>query len=162
MSTEALTTETCFCGAVQLAFDLGNGNLLGSFVCNCVDCRKLTASAFASNFTVKDTSVKYVRGLDKVKTFSMTKTIKTGSTMTNHFCGECGSLMYRVSTGWPGCYIMRIGQVDDFEKVEGVLKPGVEQFTKDRIGWLKGAVDAKQYRGNFYGGETEEDVSPKI
>jgi hypothetical protein len=27
---------------------------VGSFVCNCTDCRKITASMFASNFTVRD------------------------------------------------------------------------------------------------------------
>lgn len=50
---------------------------------------------FASNFTLRDTTLKYVRGEDKVKTFAMTKTIASGNTMTNHFCSDCGSLMYR-------------------------------------------------------------------
>ena len=50
---------------------------------------------FASNFTILDSSLKYVRGEDKIKTFAMTKTIKSGNTMTNYFCGDCGSLMYR-------------------------------------------------------------------
>jgi hypothetical protein len=50
---------------------------------------------FASNFTIKDTTLSYVRGEDKIKTFAMTKTIATGNTMTNHFCSVCGSLMYR-------------------------------------------------------------------
>jgi uncharacterized Zn finger protein (UPF0148 family) len=50
---------------------------------------------FASNFTIKDTTLRYVRGEDKIKTFAMTKTIATGNTMTNYFCSVCGSLMYR-------------------------------------------------------------------
>jgi hypothetical protein len=50
---------------------------------------------FASNFTIKDTTLSYVRGEDKIKTFAMTKTIATGNTMTNYFCSVCGSLMYR-------------------------------------------------------------------
>ncbi len=50
---------------------------------------------FASNFTIRDSSLKYVRGEEKIKTFAMTKTIATGNTMTNYFCSVCGSLMYR-------------------------------------------------------------------
>jgi hypothetical protein len=47
-------TATCFCGAVQLAFPVEGPGLLSTFVCNCTDCRKITASMFASNFTVDD------------------------------------------------------------------------------------------------------------
>lgn len=38
--------------------------------------------------------------------------------------------MYRISSGFEGVYIMRIGTVDDFALHEGKLKPRVEQFTK--------------------------------
>ncbi|MCJ1228720.1 hypothetical protein MMC12_005381 [Toensbergia leucococca] len=111
---------------------------------------------FASNFTILDASLKYVRGQDKIKTFAMTKTIATGNTMTNYFCSVCGSLMYRVSSGWPGKAIMRIGQVDDRTLHETTLKPQLETFTKDRVAWFKGAEGAEQYHGNYYGGETEK------
>jgi len=67
--------------------------------------------------------------------------------MTNHFCSTCGTLMYRVSSGWPGMSILRIGTVDDFHLHETKLKPQVEQFTKDRVAWLKGAEGAKQVEG---------------
>jgi hypothetical protein len=60
-----------------------------------------------------------------------------------------------VSSGWPGTAIMRIGQVDDLKLHETTLKPQVEQFTKDRVAWFKGAEGAEQYHGNYYGGETE-------
>ncbi len=53
---------------------------------------------------------------------------------------------------------MRIGQVDDLTLHETKLKPQIETFTKDRVSWFKGAEDAVQYRGNFYGGEKEEDI----
>jgi hypothetical protein len=47
-------TATCYCGAVQLAFPVDGPGMVGSFVCNCTDCRKITASMFASNFVIKD------------------------------------------------------------------------------------------------------------
>lgn len=91
---------------------------------------------FASNFIVNDSAVKHLRGQDKLTRFAQSKTIETNNTMANHFCSACGTLMYRVSSGFPGKFIMRIGTVDDFSLHEGALKPRVEQYTKDRVAWL--------------------------
>lgn len=57
--------------------------------------------------------------------------------MDSYFCKTCGSLLYRVSGGFPGFHIMRLGSVDDFSLVEGVLKPRLEQFGADRVAWVK-------------------------
>ena len=51
---------------------------------------------------------------------------------------------------------MRIGQVDDLALQQTVLKPQLEQFVKDRVGWCKGGEGAVQYTGNYFGGETEK------
>ena len=58
--------------------------------------------------------------------------------MTNFFCRTCGTLMYRVGTAFPGCSILRLGTVDDFNLVETKLKPRREIFVKDRVAWLPG------------------------
>ena len=109
------------------------------FICHCYDCRKLTASMFASNFVVADEHTSFVRGKSYLSTYGIASTTTTGNKMTNHFCKECGTLMFRVGEGFPGTKIMRIGTVDDFSLQETVLKPRVEQFTKDRVGWLEGS-----------------------
>ncbi|EIM85860.1 uncharacterized protein STEHIDRAFT_121864 [Stereum hirsutum FP-91666 SS1] len=92
----------CFCGAVQLAFPTEGPGLVDSFVCNCSDCHKITASMFASNFIIADTHLKHLRGRENLKTFSQSLTIASGNSMTNHFCSTCGTLMYRVSSGSRG------------------------------------------------------------
>ena len=46
--------------------------------------------------------------------------------------------MYRVGAKFPGYSILRLGTVDDFNLVEGKMAPRVEQFVKDRVGWLDG------------------------
>src|SRR5450755_2583459 len=107
--------------------------LVDTFICNCTDCRKITASMFASNFTIADTHLKHLRGRDNLKTFSQSRTIGSGNTMTNYFCSTCGTLMYRVGSAFPGQSILRIGTVDDFHLHETKLRPRVEQFTKDRV-----------------------------
>lgn len=103
---------------------------------------------FASNFTIADDHLRYIRGRDNLKQFSQAKTIASGNTMTNHFCSTCGTLMWRVSSGFPGMSIMRIGTIDDFTLHETKLKPQFEQFTKSRVAWLPGAQGVKQVKGS--------------
>lgn len=171
-SNEDEATATCFCGAVQLAFvstqlyvphtdfDVRKSNLTSSssqpthgpglintFVCNCADCHKITASMFASNFTVDDAYIKHIRGRDNLKTYAQSKTIASGNTMTNFFCSTCGALMYRQSSGYPGTSFLRIGSVDDFNLQETKLRPQMELFIKERVAWLSGVEGAKKFEG---------------
>jgi len=128
--------------------------MVGTFVCNCTDCHKISASAFASNFIVKESATTHVRGKDKLKEYTQSKTIDTGNTMSNYFCSNCGTLMYRVSSGYPGVLIPRIGTVDDFDIQSNQLKPKVEQFANDRVKWYPGLNDkeADVHFDNFYKG----------
>lgn len=127
----------------------GDG-LVDTFICNCTDCRKITASMFASNFVVKDSELKHVRGQEKLNKYSTSESIGTDNTMTNYFCSNCGTLMYRVGTGFPDMSILRIGTVDDYQLHETKLKPKKEIFTKDRVNWYKGAEGVEQFEGFPY------------
>ncbi|RAH43928.1 GFA family protein [Aspergillus brunneoviolaceus CBS 621.78] len=143
-------TATCFCGAVQLSFPTQGPGLVDTFICNCTDCRKITASMFASNFTIDDQHLVHERGRELLSSYSQSKTVASGNNMTNFFCSVCGTLMYRVSTGFPGMSILRIGTIDDFALHENQLKPRIEQFVKDRVGWLRAAEGVNQVHGNYY------------
>ncbi|EEU36781.1 uncharacterized protein NECHADRAFT_55732 [Fusarium vanettenii 77-13-4] len=119
-------TVTCFCGAVQIAFPTSGPGFVNTFVCHCTDCRKVTASMFASNFTVKNDAINFIRGRETLKSFGQAKTVGTHNTMTNYFCSICGTLMWRESSGFPNVKFMRIGTVDDFHLHETKLRPQVE------------------------------------
>ncbi|KFZ04854.1 hypothetical protein V501_08913 [Pseudogymnoascus sp. VKM F-4519 (FW-2642)] len=137
-------TATCFCGAVQLAFPTEAPGLTSTFICHCSDCRKITASMFASNFTVLDSHLTHLRGRENLKSYGQSKTIASGKMMTNYFCSTCGTLMYRVGEAFPGKSILRIGTVDDFHLHETKLKPRREIFTKDRVCWLSEVEGTQQ------------------
>ncbi|OGE52655.1 hypothetical protein PENARI_c009G12265 [Penicillium arizonense] len=68
-SKEHQATATCYCGAVQLAFPTEGPGLVGTFLCHCSDCRKITASMFASNFIIADAYLKHLRGRENLKTY---------------------------------------------------------------------------------------------
>ncbi|KAF7318909.1 GFA domain-containing protein [Mycena chlorophos] len=135
------------CGAVQLSFPTEAPGLKSTFVCHCSDCRKITASMFASNFTIDNRHLRHIRGQDNLKTFAQSHTIGSGQTMTNYFCGTCGTLMYRVGAAYPGYSVLRIGTVDDFELHETKLRPRLEQYTERRVRWLKPVDGLRQFRG---------------
>ncbi|KAI8180300.1 hypothetical protein K4K51_002807 [Colletotrichum sp. SAR 10_75] len=110
---------------------------------------------FCSNFTVADTHLRHLRGKETLKSFTQSKTIATGNDMANHFCGNCGTLLYRVSSGLPGMSILRLGTIDDFSLVEKKLKPQVEQFIDTRASWLRPVDGVKQMKEMH----TPEDVA---
>jgi hypothetical protein len=141
-SKEDSATATCYCGAVQLAFPTQGPGLLNTFICHCTDCRKITASMFASNFSILDIHLTHIRGRDNLTAFGQSRTIASGKLMTNYFCSTCGTLMYRVGT--PGVSILRLGTVDDFQLHETKLKPRFELFVKDRVCWLTAVEGVEQ------------------
>lgn len=126
------------------------------FLCHCADCRKISSSLFCANFTVADAHLRHARGRDRLRAFGQAHTIRSGARMTNHFCATCGSLMYRVSTGYPGLRILRLGTVDDFRLVETKLRPQFELFVETRACWLQPVEGVKQFAGMLPKVDTEK------
>ncbi|KAH6621985.1 Mss4-like protein [Boeremia exigua] len=137
-SNDEEATATCYCGAVQLSFPTSGPGFIQSFLCSCPDCRKLTASLFTTGLIVADTHLSHLRGQSNLKTYAQRATTASGALMTNYFCDTCGTLMYRVAEKVPGCSILRLGTVDDFNLAETKLKPSLEVYVKDRVGWFGG------------------------
>ncbi|KAJ3005816.1 hypothetical protein HKX48_000457 [Thoreauomyces humboldtii] len=146
-SNDAEATATCYCGAVQLSFPTQGPGLVGTVICHCTDCHKITASMYSSIFTIQDTHLKHVRGKDALRVFKHSETIASHGSMANHFCGTCGTLMYRVGSRFPGVSLLRIGTVDDFHLHETKLKPQVEQFVEDRVAWARPCEGVRQCEG---------------
>ncbi|KAI0433783.1 Mss4-like protein [Xylaria sp. FL1042] len=149
-STDTEATATCFCGTVQLVLPIEGPGLVDVFVCHCSDCRKITASMFASNIIVKNENLKHLRGRENLKTFSQSTTIVSGKNMTNYFCGTCGTLLYRVSERLPNVSILRLGTVDDFNLADTKLRPRTEQFIKDRVSWFPGCEGTRKAEGTAF------------
>lgn len=82
--------------------------------------------------------------------FAQSKTIDTGNNMANHFCSNCGTLMYRQSSGFPDVVIPRIGTVDDHALHETVFKPRIEQYTKSRCGWVHATGISEEHADGYF------------
>jgi hypothetical protein len=138
---------------------------MAQFICHCTDDRKITSSVHASNFVIvrsdqvltpqhcgasliiqyfiqTDTTFKHTQGEDNLTKYERKSGIASGDQMDSYFCKICGSLMYRISSGFSGMRIMRLGSVDDFALLEGPLRPRLEQFGKDRVSWSHPGAEA--------------------
>jgi hypothetical protein len=104
---------------------------------------------FASNFTIDNSYLRYIRGEDNLTRWGQNKTPASGTEMANYFCKTCGTLMYRRSEIASHQSYMRIGTVDDFELHETKLRPQVEIYTDNRVSWWHGVEGAKKVPGSL-------------
>lgn len=70
---------------------------------------------------------------------------ESGSQMVSHFCGDCGSTLYRKSSGL-GNVIVKVGCIDDINALEDA-KPAVKLYARPRVGWLPEVQGVKQNDG---------------
>ena len=73
----------------------------------------------------------------------ISKTADSGNTITSHFCGDCGSTMWRDGPSFPGLKIIKVGTLDDVDAL-AKAKPTVELFAPTRVDWVKEISGAAQ------------------
>jgi len=94
---------------------------------------------------VPSANFKVVAGTPK----TITATAASGKPMTNSFCGDCGTTLWRHGDAFGGVDGMRIikaGVLDDLAVINSV-RPGAELFAPERVKWVAaldgaGQVDA--------------------
>lgn len=77
------------------------------------------------------------------KTFS--KTSDSGKTITSHFCGDCGSTLFRTGDSFPDTVIIKLGVMDSKDAFEKA-KPEVELYSTQRVDWVPEIQGAKQMK----------------
>lgn len=67
--------------------------------------------------------------------------------MTSYFCADCGSTLFRTSEGIVGVVMVKTGCLDDVDLDD--MRPDVELFVRDKVGWLSPIIGAGQKEGMF-------------
>jgi hypothetical protein len=137
-----MTQASCLCGANVISWDVEPAL---KFRCHCTDERKLTGAAFALNVLIPIEAPKVIPGELKV----WGKIVNSGNIMYNHSCGQCGSLLYRTSTGYPGVITVKAGCIDSKEDPAAPYVPDIEIFTRSRVPWVPAIEDVAQKSGDF-------------
>lgn len=118
----------CFCGATRIRY---TGDIQAKALCHCTDCRKvrslpfysmlyttlnlsnncrkITGSTYSTNIIVPGDGFSVTAG--KPKTIS--KKADSGSQITSHFCGDCGSTLFRDGPTFGDGKVIKVGVMDD-------------------------------------------------
>lgn len=67
----------------------------------------------------------------------------TGNEITSHFCGNCGSTLWRDGPTFGDAKVIKVGVMDDLNGLEDA-KPGVELYVPHRPSWVQAVPGADQ------------------
>ena len=101
-----------------------------------------TGSTYSTNIIVPGDKFEVTGG--KPKTFS--KKADGGNEITSHFCGDCGSTMWREGKTFGTSKVIKVGSLDD-PKAFDDAKPAIELYAPERISWVQSVGEAAQKQG---------------
>jgi hypothetical protein len=119
-------TGGCLCGAVRYE---ANGEVIGTSVCHCTHCQRVSGSAFSVNVLVPRASILFTGdGLA-----SYPDTAESGRKVTRKFCGKCGSSIASEPEAMATILVLKAGSLDD----RAWLQPGTHIWTGSRQPWVE-------------------------
>ncbi|KAI0846102.1 Mss4-like protein [Daldinia vernicosa] len=129
---------SCLCGKIRISFE---GEPINKMLCHCLDCRKISGSAFSTNIVVPAAGFKILSGTPKTYVTDG----DSGQEITSYFCGDCGSTLWRNGKVTDFNPIVKAGVIDDSNFfVDNEAKPRVELFSHRRPRWVKEIPGAVQ------------------
>ncbi|GAP88251.2 putative glutathione-dependent formaldehyde-activating protein [Rosellinia necatrix] len=118
----------CFCEKVRYSVE---GEPVGKALCHCLDCRKITGSTYSTNIMIAGSSFKLLSGTPK----TIAKKADSGREIVSHFCGDCGSTLWRDGASFGDAKVIKVGTLDDVDALDNA-KPIVELFANHRVSWV--------------------------
>jgi hypothetical protein len=117
-------TATCDCGAVALH---AQGQPISMFQCSCLNCQKASGSGHSSIVLFRRANVS-VTGPTK----SFVRPADSGASFTRHFCPDCGTTVFAVSSRAPDFAIVPAGM---FAGQNDWYRPNQLIFARARAEW---------------------------
>lgn len=127
-------TGSCLCSKVT--FTLVN-DFKQFHLCHCLQCRKITGSAHASNLFTVPENITWTSGQDLLKTFDHPE-----NNFRKVFCSECGSGLPYESRRIP-MLIVPAGSLDEAPDAE----PADHIFWHERATWYNAIEDKPKFDG---------------
>lgn len=126
----------CLCAKVRFSVA---GEPMAQALCHCLDCRKITGSTYSTNIIIAGPNFKLLSGTPK----RFAKTADSGSEIVSHFCGDCGSTLWRDGDSFGDGKIIKVGTLDDFDALDKA-QPAIELFSGQRVSWVGEVAGAAQ------------------
>ncbi|KAH8807297.1 Mss4-like protein [Xylogone sp. PMI_703] len=133
----------CFCGKIRIEY---TGEVKLTAQCHCENCRHYTGALYSHNIRVSSDGFE-VTGSPK----EVTVIAASGKSITNCFCGDCGTPLFRYGDAFGGIggdRIVQAGILDDLNELSAT-KPILEMFTEARVDWVHSLKDegVNQFEG---------------
>ncbi|KAI2632550.1 Mss4-like protein [Hypomontagnella submonticulosa] len=134
-----MPTGSCLCAEITIAYE---GDPVHRAICYCHDDRKISNTQI---YQVLKTSFKVTKG--QLKTY--TKVSDRGNEISNHFCGTCGTTLYRSGGAESTSDKIGIcaGVLDDQSLIDN--PPAIEVYVEKRPPWVKQVEGAIQLNGQY-------------
>jgi len=116
----------CLCGAVRYEC---NREPLGTAICHCTHCQKVSGSAFSVNVIVPAAGMTWQGEAPA----SFADKGESGRSLSRKFCSHCGSSLATEAESFPGMLIIKAGTLDD----KSWLKPNTHVWTRSAQPWVK-------------------------
>ncbi|KAF2718215.1 hypothetical protein K431DRAFT_333011 [Polychaeton citri CBS 116435] len=135
-----MPTGQCLCGSIKFSY---TGHPVFTGLCYCNDCRKMP------NVQVFQIPKSQFNIVGDQKPSTWTKKSDHGNSITNHFCGTCGTTLWRtggaaVNTDNIG---LRAGVLDDQSLLD--TPPAIEVYVEKRPPWISKIESAVQLDGKY-------------
>jgi hypothetical protein len=128
----ATLTGQCLCGKVRYEV---TGKLGPVIHCHCVECRKASGTAFATNAPVRTGYLRFASGRDAITEYESTPG------KFRAFCATCGSPIYSRLESDPKTLRLRLGALDgDPER-----RPLLHIWVGEKAPWHEITDDLPQY-----------------
>jgi hypothetical protein len=134
---DTIATGGCLCGAVRYEY---RGEIGTAGYCHCIDCRRISGSAFGISVRVKAAGFRVVRGTPK----GFTKTGDSGRPVTRFFCPDCGSPLYTLPPLHPETVFLKAGSLDD----PTLVRPDRQAWMRSKVTWAEIDPGLKTYETN--------------
>ncbi|APA05850.1 hypothetical protein SS1G_01765 [Sclerotinia sclerotiorum 1980 UF-70] len=126
----------CFCDAIRISY---TGEPDAHVLCHCKDCHKISGATYSNNLVLPEGQFKLESGKPK----TITKTADSGKKITSHFCGDCGTTLYRTGDTFANQVILKAGVLDD-ENWANENVPKGELYAGGRVKWVSAIPGAAQ------------------
>lgn len=103
-------TGRCSCDSINYEI---KGEPLFTHACHCTLCQRRSGSAFGLSMLIETSLFRLTKG----ETVSVEISADSGNKKYNHFCDQCGTVLFGNSPVLPGLTILRPGTLDDTSQV---------------------------------------------
>lgn len=124
---------SCHCGQIRYEASVDPER---ASICHCVDCQKLSGSAYRVTVMAREGSFRLLAGKPSV----YVKVAESGARRAQVFCPNCGSSLYVHEADEPKIYGLRVGTLDE----RAALIPKRQIWCRSALGWTNSLAGMEQ------------------